>query len=379
MIVAEDGRVVGVSVEDGRYEFDVLMQSFDGNDIEAQVTVAVENGDSRPGFDMDDVGWMVAWQFWPVLRNRWVAAAAAGSAIAIESYATTKTRVYVFDDPDGNHDVTVRCLNDASKTFVLKIESDGKDRFIHIPEACETWTGWATMTAQNVEDDADAKAFAVRAKNAAKAAGWADAPSPVQAEFTGMLDRTGPLSYVLSSPDNIMINGSLATRRLQANEHIASTRIVRLSVESGTAYDYQLLMGSSNFATPSEVTAWVSYDEPSVRLDTVGWLYGWGTMPFVRNRWVSAAAAGTTLALEEFGNNKTRVYFIKKTGTQNVKVKCLGTTREATLTAEDRYFELIDCATMSWPPAEKTTSSDPTRKNFVDELNAAATKAGWTP
>lgn len=230
--------------------------------------------------------------------------------------------------------------------------------------------------------------------------------------FTGRLSAritgVGDESAVAGRTAFVQIEGirvkekRMVAKEIDPGDAIESNSMVRVDVDQvvgARSYNYNVIMappsGSSAEARgwikqmipPEEVSASGS-PAPAYYLDTSGGLIAWGYWPYFSDRWVSAAATGTTIAIETDSASKTSyVYLLPENPLPSpppgVIITCLADTSRTvnivnSTPSTTLFVEIKNCGTtMTWPPTINSVLPGTPREDFVERMNDAMTAAAW--
>lgn len=226
----------------------------------------------------------------------------------------------------------------------------------------------------------------------------ADGGSGFAGRLSARITGVGDESAVAGRTAFVQIEGirvkekRMVAKEIDPGDAIESKSMVRVDVDQvvgGCSYNYNVIMAPPS-GSSAEARGWIKqiippYEvstsgspAPAFYLDTSGGLIAWGYWPYFSDRWVSAAATGTTIAIETDSASKTSyVYLLSGT---KVTITCLAaTSRTVDIETTNRYVEIKDCADMTttWPPAINSVPPGTPREDFVKRMNDAMTASAW--
>jgi hypothetical protein len=192
--------------------------------------------------------------------------------------------------------------------------------------------------------------------------------------------------------DKVTVGTSTIKRSFAVTDRIRSDQLVRVAIYAvvgATTYDYQAIVGAVTAGGTAD--SWVEADQ-SFRLNTTGFLFAWGYYPFVRDRWVSVGATGTTIALETYEAGKERVYLLAAgTSVDPVaKITCLANGKtydmhmiDYATTPKPTYVDIQICSddpvdsSGNWVLSPTTVPTSGAPATFKTRVEDIAKSGGW--
>lgn len=226
----------------------------------------------------------------------------------------------------------------------------------------------------------------------------------LQARITGVGDESavvGRTAFVQIEAIRVK-EKRLIAKEIDEGDAVETKSMVRVDIDqvvAGRSYNYNVIMAPPA-GSGADARGWVtemipSYEvgegdspAPAFYLDTSGGLIAWGYWPYFSDRWVSAGAIGTTIALETDSVSKSSyVYLLPKSATEDpahkVTITCLANTGRTVDIVNDTidktlFVEIKECATTAtWPPAINPILPGSTRESFVNRMTDAMAAAAW--